>query len=91
MDRLTDYCLEQSQRNTAQLFDVMKQTVTASAQVLNWAQGEVQKFNSNLTQQGAEQFLAQLEQLQTQQLVAQKEFEQQFRSLLGIYQQEGSR
>lgn len=91
MDRLTDFYLEQSQRNTAQLFDVMKQTVTASVEMLNWAQGEAQKFNSSLTQQGAEQFLTRLEQLQSQQLASQKEFEEQFRSLVNIYQNEGSR
>ncbi|MGO0059134.1 hypothetical protein ACTID9_03815 [Brevibacillus fluminis] len=91
MDRLTDYDLEQSQRSAAQLFDVMKQTVTASVDMLNWAQSEAQRFGSSLTQQGAEQFLSRLEQLQTQQLAAHKEFEEQFRSLLNIYQNEGSR
>lgn len=91
MDRLTDFYLEQSHKNAAQMFDVMKQTVTASVELLNWAQGEAQRFNSSLTQQGAEQFLTRLEQLQAQQLAAHKEFEEQFRTLLHGFQPEGSR
>lgn len=91
MENLTDYCLEQSQKNTAQLFDMMRQTVTASAEMLNVAQGEVQKAGSSLTQLGAEQFLTQLEKLQAQQLVAHKEFEKQFRALMNVFRQEGPR
>lgn len=91
VENLTDYCLEQSQKNTAQLFDMMRQTVTASAEMLNVAQGEVQKAGSSLTQLGAEQFLTQLEKLQAQQLVAHKEFEKQFRALMNVFRQEGPR
>lgn len=88
MEKLAEYFMEQSEKNTAQLFDMMKRTAALSAEMLNWAQGEVQKFNSSLTQLGAEQFLRQLEKLHAQQRAAQQEFEKHFRSLMNVFQQE---
>lgn len=91
MEKLAGYYMEQSQKNTEHLFDMMKQTVAASVETLNWAQGEAQKFTSSLTKQGAEQFLTQLEKMQDQQRATQKEFEEQFHSLMSTFQQKGSR
>lgn len=91
MEKLAEYYREQSEKNTVQLFEMMKQTVTGSVEMLNWAQAEAQKFTSSLTKQGAEQFVTQLEKLQSQQLTAQKAFEEQFRSIIKGFQQEGYR
>ncbi|MED4781885.1 hypothetical protein [Brevibacillus choshinensis] len=91
MEKLTEYYLEQSQKYTAQLLDMMKQTVTASVEMLNKQEEEEQNFIGRLTQQRADQYLNQLEKLQEQQLVVHKEIEQQFRPFMNIFQLEGSR
>ncbi|MED4753683.1 hypothetical protein [Brevibacillus choshinensis] len=91
MEKLTEYYLEQSQKYTAQLLDMMKQTVTASVEMLKKQEEEAQNFIGRLTEQRADQYLNQLEKLQEQQLVVHKEIEQQFRPFMNIFQLEGSR
>ncbi|MED4585018.1 hypothetical protein P9578_19775 [Brevibacillus choshinensis] len=91
MEKLTEYYWEQSQKYTAQLLDMMKQTVTASVEMLNKQEEEAQNFIGRLTEQRADQYLNQLEKLQEQQLVVHKEIEQQFRPFMNIFQLEGSR
>lgn len=91
MEKLTEYYLEQSQKNTAQILDMMKQTVTESVEMLTRQQEEAQNFIGRLTHERADQFLKQLEKLQEQQLFVHKEIEQQFRSFMNVFKQEGSR
>ncbi|QRG69119.1 hypothetical protein [Brevibacillus choshinensis] len=91
MEKLTEYYWEQSQKNTGQLLDMMKQTVTASVETLNRQQEEAQKFIGRLTSDRADLFVKQLETLQEQQVAVHKEIEQQFRSLMHVFQQEGAR
>lgn len=89
MEKMAEFFMDQSQKNTAQLFDVMKNSVTASVEMLNWAQSEAHQLTSRLSQQGTEQFVAQLEKLQAQQVEGQKQFQEQFRTLMNVFQQEG--
>ncbi|MGZ6507138.1 MAG: hypothetical protein ACXVDE_08380 [Tumebacillaceae bacterium] len=89
MEKTAEFFMEQTQKNTTHLFEALKHSVTASVEMLNWAQGEAQQITTRLTQQGTEQFVAQLEKLQAQQVEAQKEFQEQFRSLVNLFQNEG--
>jgi hypothetical protein len=89
LENIAQFCMEQSQKNTARLFDLMKDAATSSVQVVTWAQGEAQQVANRLNQQGAEQFVAQLEKIQAQQLAAQQEFQEQFRNLLNLFHTEG--
>ncbi|GAX90754.1 hypothetical protein EFBL_2395 [Effusibacillus lacus] len=87
MEKLAEFCLEQSQKNTAQMFDVMKNSVTATAEMLTWAQRESQQMVDRMTQQGVEQFVNRLQQIQEQQVAAQKELQEQFRGLINLFTQ----
>jgi hypothetical protein len=91
VEKLAEFYLEQSQKNTTQLVDLMKQTVTASVEMLNRQQEEAQKFVSRQSHDGADQFLRQLEKLHDQQLGLHKEIEQQFHAFMNVFRQEGSR
>ncbi len=89
MEKVTDYFIEQTQRNITKLFDLAKESVTNSVDLLSWAQKEAQQLTSQLTQQGTEQYIAQLEKLRTQQLEAQNAIRDQFESILNILQPKG--
>lgn len=91
MENLAQYYLEQSQKNTAQLVDMMKQTVTESVHLLNKQQEVAQAFLSRQTQDGADHFLTQMEKLQEQQVAVHKEIEQQFSAFMGVFRQEEAR
>lgn len=89
LEKVTDYFIEQTQRNITKLFDLAKESVTNSVDLLSWAQKEAQQLTSQLTQQGTEQYIAQLEKLRTQQLEAQNAIRDQFESILNILQPKG--
>lgn len=81
--KVTEFYLDQLEKNTVHAFEAMKQSVVSTADFLAWAQGEVQKA-VDLTQQGAETFVAQLDKIKEQQIAIQKDFQSQVRSLLDV-------
>jgi F0F1-type ATP synthase membrane subunit b/b' len=89
MEKVTEYIMEQSKKNTAQLFQLIENAVTSSVTMVNEAQSEAQQITSRLTEKGKEQFVAQLANLQVRLIEAQTEFQDQFRNLLQLFKQEG--
>ncbi|MFC4769076.1 hypothetical protein [Effusibacillus consociatus] len=89
VEKLTEFYLEQSQKNTAQIFDSIKSSVTATAEMLTLAQNETQQAFDRLTQQGVEKFVKNLERIQEQQVKAQQELQEQFRNLFNLFNQQG--
>jgi F0F1-type ATP synthase membrane subunit b/b' len=89
MEKVTEYIMEQSKKNTAQLFQLMENAVTSSVAMVNEAQSEAQQITSRLTEKGKEQFVAQLANLQVRLIEAQTEFQDQFRNLMQLFKQEG--
>ena len=90
MQTVAEYFMEQSKKNTVQLFEMMANAVTSWVEMLNQTQNEVQQLTSRLTEKGKEQFVAQLAKLQERQVVAQTEFQEQFRSVMNLFQKEGN-
>ena len=90
MEKVTEYFMEQSKKNTAQLFQLIENAVTSSVTMVNEAQSEAQQITSRLTEKGKEQFVAQLAKLQERQIEAQTEFQEQFRTLMNLFQQVGN-
>lgn len=85
--KATEFYLEQLEKNTVHAFETMKQSVISTADFLSWAQGEVQKA-LDFTQQGAENFVAQLDKIKEQQVAFQREMQNQVRSLLDLYKKQ---
>jgi hypothetical protein len=85
--KVTEFCLEQMEKNTIHAFETMKQSVVSTADFLAWAQGEVQKV-VDFTQQGAETFVAQLDKIKEQQLAFQKDLQKQVNSLLELFKKQ---